>query len=112
MPILSPRAAAISTRFLRCSIRTLCSAPILAGIAAGASGEVRGAQAVAEAALKARARFAQPALVNGALGIVVAPRGRLRFVIALTFTGGKIAEMNLIANPERLQQFELAALDG
>src|SRR5437667_5714888 len=44
---------------------------------AGTTLETRGAATVARGALafSARARFAQPALVNGAVGIVVAPRG-------------------------------------
>ena len=45
--------------------------------AAGAPTTIRGAQAVAAnaRAFSANARFAEPALVDGAVGIVVAPRG-------------------------------------
>ncbi len=46
-----------------------------AAVLAGAPGEVRGAEAVAET-FKGRARVAQPALVNGAVGAVWAPGGR------------------------------------
>src|SRR5215217_156727 len=48
------------------------------GVPSGASRELRGAQAVAEQALTFSqfAPFARPALVNGAAGVVVAPRGR------------------------------------
>ena len=79
----------------------------------GASREVRGAQGVAEQALtfSRRARFAQPALVNGAIGIVVAPRGRLFLVLGFTITRRKIVEIDILADPERLGRLDLAVLD-
>jgi RNA polymerase sigma-70 factor, ECF subfamily len=79
---------------------------------AGAARQVHGAQPVAKGALAfaARARFAQPALVNGSAGIVVAPRGRLFVVLGFTFAGGKISAIDVIADPERLRQLDLAAL--
>ena len=76
----------------------------------GASSEVRGASAVAKQYL-GRARLARPALVNGAVGIVVAPRGRLMMVLGLTFARGKIAAIDVIADPTRLRQLDLASLD-
>ncbi|MBC7897846.1 MAG: ABC transporter permease [Cytophagaceae bacterium] len=51
-----------------------------AAVPAGAPLEVRGALAVAKQ-FSGRARLARPALVNGVVGIVVAPRGRLRMVL-------------------------------
>jgi RNA polymerase sigma factor (sigma-70 family) len=79
-----------------------------------AAREVRGAQAVSREAL-ARAqqlnRFAQPALVNGAVGVVVAPRGRLMLVLTFRFSGDKIVEIETISNPTRLRQLDLAILD-
>ena len=82
-------------------------------VLAGASREVRGAQAVARQALTfARlAPFAQPALVNGAAGVVVAPGGRPVAVMGFTITQGKIAEIDILADPARLRQLDLAALD-
>jgi RNA polymerase sigma factor (sigma-70 family) len=76
----------------------------------GAAREVHGASAVAEQALifARRARFAQLALVNGAVGIVVAPRGRLVLVMAFKVAGQKIAEIEVIAEPTRLRQIDLA----
>src|SRR4051794_14797272 len=44
---------------------------------AGVPAEVRGAEAVARRAGKGGARAARPALVNGSVGLVVAPRGKL-----------------------------------
>jgi len=51
------------------------------GVRAGASREVRGGRAVADT-FSGRARFARPVLVNGAAGLVWAPRRRPRFVFA------------------------------
>src|SRR5215210_1734696 len=65
----------------------------LSAVHAVGSREVRGAPAVARRAVKGRARAARPALVNGAVGVVVAPRGRLLMVLAFTISGGKIVEI-------------------
>ena len=56
------------------------------------------------------ARLTQPALVNEAVGVVVAPRGRLFRVLSLTFTRGKIAQIDVVVDPERLCQLDLALL--
>jgi hypothetical protein len=58
-----------------------------------------------------RARFAQPALVNGAVGAVRAPGGRPRVVFGFTITRGKIVEIDLVADRERLRQLDLAILN-
>jgi RNA polymerase sigma factor (sigma-70 family) len=80
---------------------------------AGAATVLRGAQAVAEETRTNwhRARFARPALVNGTVGVVVAPLGRLRLALSLTITDDKIAEIDVIGEPARLHQLELAVLD-
>jgi RNA polymerase sigma factor (sigma-70 family) len=79
---------------------------------AGAPAEVRGAPAVAKTALafSGRARFAQLALVNGAVGIVAAPRGRLLVALGFTIRRGRIVRIDVIADPERLRQLEVATL--
>ncbi len=74
--------------------------------------EVRGAPAVARRALVGRARAARPALVDGAVGVVVAPRGRLLMVLDFKIRGGKIVEIDAVAEPERLNQLDLALLDS
>ena len=81
-----------------------------AALRAGAATELRGAQQVAEeTATNARvARFAAPALVNGRMGLVVAPRGRLLLAIGLTIKGEKITEIDATADPLRLRQLDLA----
>jgi RNA polymerase sigma-70 factor (ECF subfamily) len=81
-----------------------------AAVHAGPSREVRGAAAVADT-FSGRARAAQPALVNGAVGLVWAPGGRPRVVFDFTITRGKIVEINLVADPERLRQLDLAILN-
>src|SRR5207247_2122857 len=58
-----------------------------AAVRAGATREVRGAAAVADT-FSGRARFAQPALVNGAVGAVWAPGGQPRVVFGFTITHG------------------------
>src|SRR3989454_880988 len=77
----------------------------------GASAEVRGAPAAADT-FKGRARAAQPALVNGAAGLVWVAGGRPRVVFEFTTAGGKIVAIDLVADPERLGQLDLAVLDG
>jgi RNA polymerase sigma factor (sigma-70 family) len=84
-----------------------------AALPAGRATEVRGARAVSEeiAAFGSNARFAEVALVNGAVGIVVAPRGRLLLALAVTIEGERIAGYELIADPARLHELDLAVLD-
>jgi RNA polymerase sigma factor (sigma-70 family) len=79
---------------------------------AGVATELRGARAVAEETRTnmQRARFAQPALVDGTIGVVVAPRGRLFLTLSLRFKDDRIAEIDVIADPARLQRLDLAVL--
>ena len=60
----------------------------------------------------ARARGARPALVNGAVGLVWSQGGRPHVVFDLTIRRGKIVEIDLLADPERLSRLDLAILDG
>jgi RNA polymerase sigma factor (sigma-70 family) len=80
--------------------------------APGAPTEVRGSQVWAKQALLfARgARFAQPALVNGSVGAIHAPRGRLARALRFTITGGKISRIDVIVKPENLAEVELGVL--
>ena len=74
---------------------------------------VRGAPAVARQALTfARlALFVRPALVNGTAGVVVASGGRPFSVMGFTVRDGKIVEIDVLADPARLRQLDLALLD-
>jgi ketosteroid isomerase-like protein len=75
--------------------------------------EVHGAQSAAKQALQlARgAKAARVALVDGEVGVIVAPRGRLYVVLALTIQAGKISAIDVIADGARLQALELHVLD-
>jgi RNA polymerase sigma factor (sigma-70 family) len=78
-----------------------------------ASREIRGARAVAEQALGGArlARFARPALVNGAAGFVVARPGRPIAVVGFTVVHGKIVEIDVLADRARLRELDLSVLD-
>jgi RNA polymerase sigma-70 factor (ECF subfamily) len=81
-----------------------------AAVRMGASTEVHGAAAVADT-FSGRARAAQPAIVNGAAGLVWAQGGRPTVVFGFTITSGKIVEIDLVADPERLRQLDLVLDD-
>lgn len=72
----------------------------------GATKEVRGAAAVAKT-FSGRALFAQPALINGAVGLVWAPDGRPRVAFDMTIRGVKVVKIEMIADPERLRGLDL-----
>jgi len=74
---------------------------------------LRGAHVVGKGASVAsqRVRFTQPALINGVVGLVMAPRGRLYLVLAFTITDGRVTEIDIIADPDRLRHVDLAVLD-
>jgi RNA polymerase sigma factor (sigma-70 family) len=76
---------------------------------AGASRLIRGARAVAGGALAFSqfAPFARPALVNGAAGLVTVREDRPLSVMGFTVVRGKIAEIDVLADPERLQRLDL-----
>ena len=56
------------------------------------------------------ARSVQPALVDGSAGIILAPHGRLSRVLRFTIADGKIREVEIIVNPERLRGLEIRTL--
>ena len=57
------------------------------------------------------AKLTQPALVNGAIGVVVAPQGRLVRALRFTIADGKITEMEIIGNPARLGELDVSMVD-
>jgi RNA polymerase sigma factor (sigma-70 family) len=79
----------------------------------GATHVVHGAEAVGRRAMTfARlSPFVRPALVNGAAGVVVAPRGRPFSVMAFTVRDGKIVAIDGLADPDRLKDLDLTVLD-
>jgi RNA polymerase sigma-70 factor (ECF subfamily) len=78
----------------------------------GLPSEIRGALSVLEQALNfvERARLAQLVLVNGGIGVVVAPRGRLLLAGTLKIEDGRIVEIELIADPNSLRQLAIAVI--
>ena len=74
---------------------------------------VHGAAAVAGGAraASARSRYGRIALVNGAPGLIMAPRGQLLVALAFTFSGDKISQIDVVADPDRLAALDLALLD-
>ena len=77
----------------------------------GASREIHGAQAVADT-FYGRARFARAALADGVVGAVWAPGGQPRVVFGLRVARGKIVEIDILADPARLRELDLAVLDN
>jgi RNA polymerase sigma-70 factor, ECF subfamily len=77
----------------------------------GGPADIRGAQGVART-FSGRAQAAKPALVDGALGFVVAPAGRLLLAMNLTIADGRITAIDVIANREHLARLDLAVLPG
>jgi RNA polymerase sigma factor (sigma-70 family) len=73
---------------------------------------LRGAEQVARGAIawSGGARFTQLALINGGVGVVLAPNGRLFGVGVFKIRDGRIIEADLIADPDRLRELELAVL--
>ncbi|MGH3502927.1 MAG: sigma-70 family RNA polymerase sigma factor [Nocardioidaceae bacterium] len=84
-----------------------------AALPPGAAAEVRGAHDVAEGTvlLAGRAQEAELALVNGTVGLLVAPRGQLQFALTFTIEANKITRYDVIADSERIRQLALAVLD-
>jgi RNA polymerase sigma factor (sigma-70 family) len=79
----------------------------------GKPAALRGADMVARGALAATVRAEQSrlALVDGAVGIVFAPAGRLQVVLALTVSPARrITAIDVIADPDRLRRLRLALL--
>jgi hypothetical protein len=84
-----------------------------AAVPAGRPAVLQGADRVARGAVLAsgRAGHSQLALVNGSVGIVWAPAGRLQAALALTVSAERrITAIDVIADPDRLRRLRLAVL--
>jgi RNA polymerase sigma factor (sigma-70 family) len=84
------------------------------GAVKGMSRLVRGAQAVVAqaAAFSKLGLSSQVVLVNGNIGVVSRlPDGRLLSVIGFTIAGGKVVEMDILADPDRLSRLDLSAIE-
>ncbi len=84
-----------------------------AGALSGMSRLVRGADAVAQQARTfSRSDLVnQVVLINGSIGIISRrPDGRLFSVVGFTIAGGRIVEIDILADPDRLSRLDLSAL--
>ena len=79
----------------------------------GAPTEVRGAAVWAKGAVAYGhlAQLTRPALLDGAIGVVVAPRGRLVRALRFTVASGRITEIEVIGNPARLGELDVSIVD-
>jgi RNA polymerase sigma-70 factor (ECF subfamily) len=86
---------------------------VRADMAAGAPTEIRGAAIWAKGAVAYghMARLVRPALVNGAIGVVLAARGRLSRALTFKIANGKITEIDVIGNPARLSELDVSVVD-
>ncbi len=86
-----------------------------AALPPGAPRELRGAEAVAKGALagarRARSAPAALALINGRVGIVVAPRGRLTLAMQFEIRAARIVAIDVVADPDRLRRLDVGLLD-
>jgi RNA polymerase sigma-70 factor (ECF subfamily) len=80
----------------------------------GAPTEIRGAENWAKGAIAFSQQLAgtvQPMLVNGQVGLVWAPGGHVFRLLRFSFADGKITTADVISDPARLSEFDLAVLD-
>lgn len=84
-----------------------------ASIQQGGQREVHGAENWARQAVQfaGAARFTRLALVDGDVGLVLAPQGRLQRVLKFTFANGSIVAAEVIGDRERLEKMELALVE-
>jgi RNA polymerase sigma-70 factor (ECF subfamily) len=85
-----------------------------ADVARGAPAEVHGASAVAGMALAygKRAPFSRAALVDGAIGAIVAPQGRLVAALRLLVRDGRVAVIDVVTDGARLDRLEIAVVEA
>jgi RNA polymerase sigma-70 factor, ECF subfamily len=81
-----------------------------AAVDMGSPEETRGAAAVA-GTFSGRALAAQPALIDGAVGIAWAVRGRTRVAWDFTIRDGKIVHIDMLAASDTLDSLDLTILD-
>jgi RNA polymerase sigma factor (sigma-70 family) len=93
--VLRADAAAVAFSLARAG----AGAPVLAP-------EIRGADAVATT-FRGRARAAQLALIEGDVGLVFAPGGRPLAVFDFVVANGRVVEISLIADPQRIAALDL-----
>ncbi|WP_349433655.1 sigma-70 family RNA polymerase sigma factor [Pararhizobium sp. A13] len=82
----------------------------VAAVKLGSQAEIQGAAAVANT-FKGRALGARPAFIDDGFGLIVEVGGQLRVILRLSIRDGRIAEVQAIADPERLDQIDFTLFD-
>ena len=79
----------------------------------GAPSEIHGAAdwAKGAASFGHLARLVTPALVDGAVGLVMAPRGRLLRALRFQFAQGRITQIEIISDPGRVSELEVSIVE-
>lgn len=81
---------------------------------AGKARELRGASTWAQQMLALSRgldqQFAQPALIDGTVGFVFAPGGKLARAVIFTFANEKVARIEAVADPAHLRKLDIAVL--
>lgn len=87
-------------------------ADVGAGSAFGPSRVLHGAEAVAAQARRFAplSQYAHPVMVNGGPGVIVAPNGQPVALLAMTVSGDRLSEIDIIADPARLARLSLTDL--
>jgi len=80
--------------------------------AADTAREIRGASTWVKqfVALSRGLRFVQVALINGSVGLILAPRGKLARALTFTFTNAKVTRVEVVGDPARLRELDIAVL--
>ena len=78
----------------------------------GTPREVRGASMWVKqmVALSRGLQFVQTALINGSVGLILAPGGKLSRALTFTFTNAKVTQVEVIGDPARLRELDIAVL--
>jgi RNA polymerase sigma-70 factor (ECF subfamily) len=78
----------------------------------GKAQELRGASTWATQllALSRGVRFVQPALINGSVGLILAPHGKLSRALTFTFASARVTRIEVIGDPARLRELDIAVL--
>ncbi len=82
-----------------------------------AAGPLHGAEAVANQALMfsrlgGAGATTRPATVNGAVGVVSFRDGQPAAILGFTVADGRIAELDILADPERIARLDLTGFEG
>jgi RNA polymerase sigma-70 factor (ECF subfamily) len=78
----------------------------------GMARELRGASTWAKQfiALSRGLRFVQPALIDGSVGLIFAPHGKLSKAMILTFANARVTRVEVVGETARLRELDIAVL--